>query len=47
MLSMKLNEALTRVGPGTLMGNLMRRYWIPVLLSWELMSDARRHVHGC
>ena len=24
------NEALTRVGPGTLMGNLLRQYWIPV-----------------
>ena len=25
------NEWLTRVGPGTLMGNLFRQYWIPVL----------------
>ena len=25
------NEALTRVGPATLMGNLMRQYWIPVV----------------
>jgi phthalate 4,5-dioxygenase oxygenase subunit len=24
------NDALTKVGPGTLMGNLFRQYWIPV-----------------
>src|SRR4249920_2554848 len=30
------NELLTRVGPGTAMGNLMRRYWIPALLSEEI-----------
>jgi phthalate 4,5-dioxygenase len=30
------NEALTRVGPGTLMGDLMRRYWMPFLLPEEL-----------
>jgi phthalate 4,5-dioxygenase oxygenase subunit len=29
MLSQKENEMLTRVGPGTPMGELMRRYWIP------------------
>lgn len=33
---MKENEALTRVGPGTLMGNLMRQYWLPALRSDEL-----------
>jgi len=36
MLSESDNEALTRVGPGTLMGNLLRRYWTPALLSLEL-----------
>lgn len=30
------NERLTRVGPGTPMGNVMRRYWIPFLLPEEL-----------
>jgi 5,5'-dehydrodivanillate O-demethylase len=30
MLSAKDNEALTRVGRGTPMGELMRRYWQPV-----------------
>ena len=29
------NEAITRVGPGTRMGKVMRRYWQPVLHSWE------------
>src|ERR1700716_744933 len=29
MLSQKENEMLTRVGPATPMGELMRRYWIP------------------
>ena len=36
MLSTELNERLTRVGPGTEMGRLMRRYWLPALLSSEL-----------
>src|SRR5215213_52602 len=36
MLSKDENELLTRVGPGTPMGNLMRSYWIPALLSEEL-----------
>jgi 5,5'-dehydrodivanillate O-demethylase len=30
MLSKELNERLTRVGPGTPLGNLMRRYWYPI-----------------
>ena len=30
---------LTRVGPGTLMGDLMRCYWIPALMSSELECD--------
>jgi len=36
MLTQEHNVLLTRVGPGTPMGDLMRRYWIPALLSWEL-----------
>jgi len=36
MLSIDDNELLTRVGPGTPMGELMRRYWIPALLSEEI-----------
>jgi phthalate 4,5-dioxygenase len=38
MLSKEDNELLTRVGFGTPMGEVMRRYWIPALLSWELPS---------
>jgi phenylpropionate dioxygenase-like ring-hydroxylating dioxygenase large terminal subunit len=38
MLSQQDNERLTRVGPGTPMGNLFRRYWIPALLSEELLE---------
>ena len=30
------NERLTQVGPGTPMGELMRRYWMPAALSREL-----------
>jgi nitrite reductase/ring-hydroxylating ferredoxin subunit len=36
MLTPEDNEILTRVGPGTLMGNLLRRYWQPALLSSEV-----------
>ncbi len=36
MLTLEENELLTRTGPGTPMGAVMRRYWIPALLSWEL-----------
>ena len=30
---------LTRVGPGTIMGDLMREYWIPALMSSEIARD--------
>ena len=36
MLSREDNELLCRVGPGTPMGDLMRQYWIPALMSSEL-----------
>src|SRR5437867_5724170 len=36
MLSPEENDLLTRVGPGTPMGELMRQYWIPALMSSEL-----------
>ena len=35
MLTAEENAQLTRVGPGTLIGDLMRQYWIPVVLSSE------------
>jgi phenylpropionate dioxygenase-like ring-hydroxylating dioxygenase large terminal subunit len=36
MLTREENELISRVGPGTLIGDLMRRYWLPALLSREL-----------
>src|SRR5713226_8544579 len=36
MLSQEENELITRVGPGTPMGNLFRAYWLPAMLSEEL-----------
>jgi phenylpropionate dioxygenase-like ring-hydroxylating dioxygenase large terminal subunit len=36
MLSQEDNQLLTRVGPGTPMGDLFRRFWIPVLLAEEV-----------
>jgi nitrite reductase/ring-hydroxylating ferredoxin subunit len=36
MLSVQENELVSRVGPGTPMGEVMRRYWLPALLSEEL-----------
>jgi phenylpropionate dioxygenase-like ring-hydroxylating dioxygenase large terminal subunit len=36
MLSTEENDLLTRVGPSTPMGDLIRQYWIPALMSTEL-----------
>src|SRR6266545_6753662 len=36
MLSKQDNELITRSGQGTPLGKLMRRYWIPALLSEEI-----------
>ena len=36
MLSSADNQLLTQVGPGTPVGELFRRFWIPALLSDEL-----------
>jgi 5,5'-dehydrodivanillate O-demethylase oxygenase subunit len=36
MLSKELNDTLTQVGPGTPMGELLRRYWYPVAFVREL-----------
>lgn len=36
MLSKESNERLVRVGPGTPMGDMMRRYWHPVATSSQL-----------
>ncbi|MGE5290969.1 MAG: Rieske 2Fe-2S domain-containing protein [Micromonosporaceae bacterium] len=39
MLTIEQNEELTRVGPGTRMGTLLRRYWYPI--AFEQDFDAR------
>ena len=44
MLSTAENERLTRVGPGTPMGELMRRYWQPVAVTSELNTRPTRPV---
>ncbi len=36
MLSREENERLTRVGPGTPMGGLLRRYWMPALFAHQI-----------
>ncbi|MDA1036319.1 MAG: Rieske 2Fe-2S domain-containing protein [Chloroflexi bacterium] len=36
MLSREDNELLTRVGPSTPMGDLLRRFWFPILLADEI-----------
>jgi phthalate 4,5-dioxygenase len=36
MLKREDNELITRVGPGTPMGDTLRRYWMPALLSSEV-----------
>src|SRR5215469_13048884 len=36
MLTLEDNQLLTRVAPGTPMGELMRRFWLPVLLAREI-----------
>jgi phthalate 4,5-dioxygenase len=39
MLSLEENTYLTRTGPGTPMGELFRRFWLPVFLSSELPDN--------
>src|SRR5690349_205673 len=36
MMSREQNDQLSRVGPGTPMGRLLRRYWAPFLLASEI-----------
>src|SRR5436309_8204914 len=44
MLSQEENELLTRVGPGTPMGELLRRYWYPVAATSELIERPTKGV---
>jgi len=39
MLTAEENESLTRVGPGTPAGELLRRYWHPVAVAAELTEQ--------
>lgn len=39
MLSKERNERLTRVGPGTPAGELLRRYWLAVAVAKELVPE--------
>ena len=39
MTSAAEGALLTRVGPGTPLGTMMREYWVPALLSSELVAD--------
>jgi nitrite reductase/ring-hydroxylating ferredoxin subunit len=41
MLAKEENELLCRVGAGTPMGEMMRRYWIPLIYDWELEPDGQ------
>src|SRR4029078_12108079 len=41
MLSQEQNDLITRVGPGTAAGSLLRRYWQPVALVDELAGTNR------
>ena len=44
MLTSARNDALTRVGPGTPMGNLLRRYWMPIAGSSEFSAKPIKPV---
>ena len=44
MLDPKRQEMLTRVGPGTPMGELLRRYWMPTAASCEVKAGTTRRV---
>ena len=44
MLTAEQNELLTRIGPGTPMGNLLRRYWQPIAAASELDGRWTRKV---
>jgi len=44
MLSRQDNELLCRVGPDTPMGKMLRRYWLPVAMSRELVVGTPKRV---
>ena len=44
MLNKQDNELLTRIGPGTPAGDLMRRYWHPIAASGELIEEPTKEI---
>ncbi|HWG03581.1 MAG TPA: Rieske 2Fe-2S domain-containing protein, partial [Beijerinckiaceae bacterium] len=38
------NDLLTQIGPGTRMGNLLRRYWHPIGAADELRDKVTKRV---
>ena len=46
MLTREMNQRLTQVGPGTPMGELMRRYWHPIATSKELEKERMGAIAG-
>jgi 5,5'-dehydrodivanillate O-demethylase oxygenase subunit len=44
MLKQEENERITRVGPGTPMGELLRRYWMPIAVTGELDKNPVKPV---
>ena len=44
MLSIQENQRLTQVGPGTPMGELLRRYWHPIAAAAELDEKPTKAV---
>ncbi len=47
MLTKEENDSLTRVGPGTPAGEMLRRYWHPIAFIQELKNrPLRRQILG-
>ena len=44
MLTREENEMITRVGPGTPAGELLRRYWFPVGVASELTAESPTQI---
>jgi len=44
MLTVEQNEELTRVGPGTRMGELLRRYWYPIAFEQDFDTKPSKSV---
>jgi 5,5'-dehydrodivanillate O-demethylase len=44
MLTQEVNERLSLVGPGTPMGNLLRRYWFPIAATEDLAKESVQPV---